>query len=89
MFATFTDWEFDNINDAQKTANGMWPMMQAAGATRFTATQTGENTVRTMLVWPDAETAQAAIERMRATALEKMSGKVIDTSAGTLMIDFS
>ena len=42
-----------------------------------------------MLVWPDAETAQAAIERMRATALEKMSGKVIDTSAGTLMIDFS
>ena len=72
MFATFTDWEFEDIDGAQETARGMWPMMQSAGATSFKATQTGENTVRTMLTWPDAETAQAAIERMRATAVEKM-----------------
>ena len=42
-----------------------------------------------MLTWPDAETAQAAIERMRATALEKMPGKVISTSAGAIMVDLS
>ena len=77
MFATFTDWEFEDIEGAQDTARGMWPMMQAAGATSFKATQTGENTVRTMLTWPDAETAQAAIERMRATALEKCQVKLL------------
>jgi hypothetical protein len=42
MFATFTDWEFEDIDGAQDTARGMWPMMQAAGATSFKATQTGE-----------------------------------------------
>ncbi|MDB4017864.1 hypothetical protein N9493_07565 [Amylibacter sp.] len=89
MFATFTDWEFENMDGAPDTARSMWPMMQAAGATSFKATQTGENTVRTMLTWPDAETAQAAIERMRATALEKMPGKVISTTAGTIMVDLS
>jgi hypothetical protein len=89
MFATFTDWEFEDIDGAQETARGMWPMMQSAGATSFKATQTGENTVRTMLTWPDAETAQAAIERMRATALEKMPGKVVGTTAGAIMVDLS
>ena len=89
MFATFTDWEFEDIDGAQDIAKGMWPMMQAAGATSFKATQTGEKTVRTMLTWPDAETAQAAIERMRATALEKMPGKVVGTTAGAIMVDLS
>ena len=42
-----------------------------------------------MLTWPDAETAQAAIERMRATVLEKMPGKVISTSAGAIMVYLS
>ena len=47
MFVTFTDWEFDNIELAQRTAEGMWPKMQAAGAASFKATQTGDKTVRT------------------------------------------
>ena len=89
MFATFTDWEFEDIDGAQDTARGMWPMMQAACATSFKATQTGQNTVRTMLTWPNAETAQVAIEKMRATALEKMPGKVVNTTAGAIMVDLS
>ena len=39
MFATFTDWEFENMDGAPDTARGMWPMMQAAGATSFKATE--------------------------------------------------
>ena len=89
MFVTFTDWEFDNIELAQKTAEGMWPKMQAAGAESFKATQTGKKTVRTMTTWPDPATAQAAIEKMRAAALEQMSGKVTGTSGGELMLDLS
>ena len=89
MFVTFTDWEFDNIELAQKTAEGMWPKMQVAGAKSFKATQTGEKTVRTMTTWPDSATAQATIEKMRAAALEQMSGKVTGTSGGELMLDLS
>ena len=89
MFATFTDWEFDNIELAQKTAEGMWPKMQAPGATSFKATQTGEKTVRSMITWPDSETAQATIEKMRAAALEQMSRKVTGTSGDKLMLDLS
>ena len=42
-----------------------------------------------MTTWPDSATAQAAIEKMRAAALEKMNGKVTATSGGELMIDFN
>ena len=67
----------------------MWPKMQAAGAASFKATQTGDKTVRTMSTWPESATAQAAIEKLRAAALERMSGKVIGTSGGELMLDLS
>lgn len=89
MFSTFTNWEFDNIKTAQKTAETMWPNIKAASDTSFKATQTGENTVRTLTVWPDAATARAAINKMRTAALEQMSGKVTGRSAGTLMLDLS
>jgi len=90
MFSTFADWEFDDVEASQKTAEEiMWPKMKAAGAISFKATQTGDNTVRTNIVWPDAATAQAAIDKMRALALEHMSGKVTGTSAGALMLDLS
>jgi hypothetical protein len=42
-----------------------------------------------MTTWPDSATAQAAIEKMRAAALEQMSGKVTGTSGGELMLDLS
>jgi hypothetical protein len=42
-----------------------------------------------MTVWPDAATAQAAIEKMRAAALEQVSGKIVATSAGEIMVDLS
>ena len=40
MFATFTDWEFDDMDVAKKTADDFWPKMKSAGATDFRATQT-------------------------------------------------
>mgnify|MGYP001235958843 CR=1 FL=1 len=89
MFVTFTEWEFDNIDAAQATARSSWPTMQAAGATNFKATQIGENTVRSMTLWPDSATAHAAIDKLRAAVLEQMSGKVTGTSSGNLILDLS
>ena len=51
MFATFTDWEFDDMDVAKKTATDFWPKMKAAGATDFRATQTGPNSLRSMTLW--------------------------------------
>jgi len=32
MFATFTDWEFADMDAMVSTGNAMWPKVQAAGA---------------------------------------------------------
>ena len=89
MFATFTDWEFSNIDAMKATGTAMWPKMQAAGAISFTATSMGPNTVRTRVVWPDAATAQAAIDGLRAAAMEMTDTKATGMTAGELMLDFS
>ncbi len=41
MFATFTDWEFDDINVAKEAATDSLPKMKEAGNTDFSATQIG------------------------------------------------
>ena len=37
MFATFTDWEFSDMDAMVSTGTAMWPQVQAAGALSFTA----------------------------------------------------
>jgi len=75
MFTTFTDWEFTDIGAMEETGSNMWPKMQAVGALSFKAVQTGENTARTMIQWPDAATAQAAVDGLRAAAMEMTDTK--------------
>ena len=89
MFATFTDWEFSDMNAMQATGTAMWPKVQAAGAISFKATSTGANTARTMIVWPDAATAQAAIDGLRAKTIAIFDTKAKATTAGEVLLDFS
>ena len=89
MFATFTDWEFSDIDAMTATDEAMRPKVQAAGALSFKATATGTNTARTMIVWPDSATAQAAIAGLRAAAMEMTDTKATGMTAGELMLDFS
>ena len=42
-----------------------------------------------MFVWPDAATAHAAIDGLRALAMEMTDTKVLATTAGEVMLDFS
>lgn len=58
-------------------------------ALSFKATATGTNTARTMIVWPDSATAQAAIDGLRAAAMEMTDTKATGMTAGELMLDFS
>jgi hypothetical protein len=71
------------------TGTAMWPKMQAAGAISFTATSTGPNTARTRIVWPDAATANAAIDDLRAAAMEMTDTKATAMAAGEEMLSFS
>ena len=89
MFATFTDWEFSDMNAMQATGTAMWPKMQAAGAISFKATSTGANTARTIIVWPDAATAQTAIDGLRAKTIAIFDTKAKATTAGEVLLDFS
>ena len=89
IFATFTDWEFSDMDAMQVTGTSMWPKMQGAGAISFKATATGAKTARTMVVWSDAATAQAAIDGLRSAAMEMTDTKVVATTAGEVMLDFS
>ena len=89
MFATFTDWEFSDMDAMTATGTAMWPKVRAAGAISFTATSTGPNTARTRIVWPDAATANAAIDGLRAAAMEMTDTKATGMAAGEVMLDFS
>ena len=42
-----------------------------------------------MIVWPDAATAHAAIDNLRALAMEMIDTKVLATTSGEVMLDFS
>ena len=89
MFTTFTDWEFTDIGAMEETGSNMWPKMHAVGAVRVKAVQSGENTARTMIQWPDAATAQAAVDGLRAAAMEMTDTKVVATAGGETKLDFS
>ena len=88
MFTTFTDWEFDDISTVEATGSNMWPKMQAVGALSFKAVQTGENTARTMIQWPDASNAQAAVDDLRAAAMEMTDTRVVATAGRETKLDF-
>ena len=89
MFATFTDWEFSDMDAMVSTGTAMWPQVQAAGAISMTATATGPDTARSRIVWPDAATAEAAIDGLRAAAMEMTDTKATAMAAGEVMLDFS
>ena len=88
MFGTSTDWEFDDMDAAEAMAEKMWPTLKSAGALTFRFIKTGDNTVRSFITWPDAATAQASIDKMRAKALDQVRGKVVKATAGELMTDY-
>ena len=89
MFATFTDWELSDIDAMPAIGMAMWPKVQAADAISFKATSTGANTARTIIVWPDAATAQTAIDGLRAKTIAIFDTKAKATTSGEVLLDLS
>jgi hypothetical protein len=88
MFMTSTDWEFADADAMTQAGHDMWAQIKSAGAISFKAAQTGDNTARTVIIWPDAATAGAAIENLRAAAASMTDTKVIGSAMGELMVDY-
>ena len=88
MFMTSTDWEFSDLEAMTQAGHDMWAQIKSAGAVSFKAAQTGDNTARTVIVWPDAATAQAAIDNLRAAAAAMTDTKVIGSAMGELLVDY-
>ena len=87
MFTTFTDWEFDgNVENATQNAKNFWPEMKAAGAVSMRATVTGPNSIRTMTTWNSKEECEAALDKIRSSASDAASMKVVGTAAGELAL---
>jgi hypothetical protein len=89
MFMTNTDWEFSDAEAMTKVAHDMWPAIAEAGALSFRAAQTSATTARTYILWPDAETAYAALDTLRETASKMTNTKIIGMAEGFLMVDYS
>ena len=49
----------------------------------------GETSGRTIVVWPDAATAQAAIDDVRAKAMDLADMKMVGSAAGNVMLQLS
>tara|TARA_B100001173_G_C15885989_1_gene503512 strand:+ start:98 stop:367 length:270 start_codon:yes stop_codon:yes gene_type:complete len=85
MFATFTDWSMDNPEEGVKAADKLWPEMKAAGAINMRVVKTGDTGARSMTMWPDAETAQKAIDAMRAKGAAMAGSEIVGGAMGTLL----
>ena len=88
MFATFTDWSVDDPREFAENANQIWPSIKEAGALNMRIVQTDEKSARTMTIWPDAETAQIAIEAISAVSFSQTGVKAVGGARGALITEF-
>ena len=88
MFMTSTDWEFADAEAMTQAGHDMQAQIKSAGALNFKVAQTSDNTALTVIIWPDAATAGAAIDNIRAAAAAMTDTKVIGSAMGELMVDY-
>jgi hypothetical protein len=87
MYATTTDWSFEEwTQEHQKLLEEKYlPMFKSVGALNFYYIKTSDTTGRTVTIWPNKDTADKVLEKMRASAGDDTGGKVTATSQGEVM----
>ena len=71
MYMTMTDWQIEMPATPEAFAADVgiaFENFKEVGATNLRICKISENRVRTMTVWPDAETAEFAIEAIKEVA---------------------
>lgn len=88
MYATSADWSFDQVADFSELGPKMAASMKAAGAVHWHFVITSETTARSMMVWPDKETAHKAIKMFREEASADNGSTIISTCEGEIVAGF-
>ena len=88
MYATSADWSFDQVAYFSEMRPKMAASMKAAGAVHWHFVVTSETTARSMMVWPDKETAHKAIKMFREDAPNQNGSKITSTCEGEIVAGF-
>ena len=89
MFATFTDWTSDEPKAFAESAHELWPSMKEAGAVNMRVVQTSDKGVRTMTMWPDAETALMAIQAISTVGTSSTGIEAVGGAKGAVLAKFN
>ena len=92
MYATITDWQVEapeTPGSFCENVKTFFEDFKNIGAINMRFVKTGENTARTMTLWPDEETASYAIETIEAFASSVTGVKFIASEKGPVLGDFS
>ena len=92
MYMTMTDWQIEMPTTPETFEADVgiaFENFKEVGATNLRICKISENRVRTMTVWPDAETAEFAIEAIKEVATS-FSGVTLTLSEdGPLLAEYN
>jgi hypothetical protein len=88
MYATSADWSLDQVADFSELGPKMAASMKAAGAVHWHFVITSETTARSIMVWPDKETAHKAIKMFREDASVDNGSTITSTCEGEIVAGF-
>lgn len=92
MYATITDWQIEAPETPESFCENVeifFEDFKNIGAINLRFVKTGQDTARTMTLWPDEETASYAIEAIEAFANSVKGVEFKASKNGTVLGDFS
>ena len=92
VYMTITDWQTEMPATPEQFAVDVgvaFENFKEVGATNLRICKTGENRVRTMTMWPDAETAEFAIKAITEVATSFSGITVADGEKGPLLAEYN
>ncbi len=92
MFATVTDWETEVPETPEsfcESVKTFFEDFKSIGAINLRFVKTGDNSARTMTMWPDEETASYAIEAIEAVGNSVSGVKFVTSAKGPVLGDFN
>ena len=90
MYMTMTDWQIEMPATPETFAADVGVVFEnfkEVGATNIRVCKISENRVRTMTIWPDAETAEFAIEAITEVATSFSGITVAGSEKGPLLAE--
>ena len=92
MYATVTDWETKASETPEsfcESVKTFFEDFKSIGAVNLRFVKTGDNTARTMTLWPCEETASYAIEAIEAVGNSVSGVKFVTSAKGPVLGDLN